>query len=464
MAREGRAVSDYHSAVPDLRAFRALRYAHAPASDISTVLCPPYDIIGPDRLATLLERDPHNAVRLELPQPVSGMAPDSRYQDAARTLAAWRADRVLVMDWAPTVTLHEMCFRGPSGGERRALGVFVRLGLEPFGAGVRRHERTLTGPKEDRLALLRATATNLSPVVLLHDADRTRTRALLDDLTGGIPDSVATTDDGVRHRVWIADATAGRGADDDARPIADETAASVAELLRLIGGSPLTIADGHHRYETALRYREERRGGDADVVDPAWDSVLALLYHVDDAPPVLPTHRVLLRGPAGDDLLGAWSDLFGVERLEDAGAVMARMASPAPGVDDDATGTGRVGFVSGGVSAVLTARAEAFVPLLDAAASDASRGLDVNRVAVALERIGVDGPALAAGDRVRYVKSAAEAVALAADGGAAAALLLDGPPVSAVTRVAAADEVMPQKSTYFDPKAPTGLLFGPLEW
>ena len=88
----------------------------------------------------------------------------------------------------------------------------------------------------------------------------------------------------------------------------------------------------------------------------------------------------------------------------------------------------------------------------------------MNRVAAALERIGVDAAALAAGDRVRYVKNAAEAVALTVDGGAAATLLLDGPPVTAVTRVAAAGEVMPQKSTYFDPKAPTGLLFGPLEW
>lgn len=450
--------------MPVLRAFRALRYAHAPASDLSAVLCPPYDIISPERHETLLARDPHNAVRLELPQPEPDGAPETRYRAAARALAAWRSDKVLVKDRVPTITLHEMTFAAPDGSERRALGLFTRVKLEPFGDGIRRHERTLTGPKEDRFALLKATGANLSPVVLLHDADRARTRALLDALTAGAPDAVATTDDGVRHRVWVAPASSGRDAEDGAGPEVDPAAAAADELLAVVAASPLTIADGHHRYETALRYREERGKNRACESDPAWDYVFALLYHVDDAPPVLPTHRVLLSGPTGEALLAAFGDLFDVERVADAAAVLARMASAPALSDPDATGTGRIGFVSGGVAAILTARPEAFEPLLDPGASAASRGLDVNRVAAAFERIGVDVAALAAGDRVRYVKNAAEAVALAVDGGAAASLLLDGPPVSAVTRVAAAGEVMPQKSTYFDPKAPTGLLFGPLEW
>jgi uncharacterized protein (DUF1015 family) len=451
--------------VPVLRAFRALRYAHAPASDISAVLCPPYDIIGPERHEALLARDPHNAVRLELPRPEPGGPPESRYRNAARALAEWRSAKVLVKDRVPTVTLHEMTFTGPDGAERRAMGLFTRVRLEPFGAGIRRHERTLTGPKEDRYALLKATGTNLSPVVLLHDADRARTRALLEVLTAGEPEATATTDDGVRHRVWVAAASSGRDADDGAGPAVDPATAAADELLAVVAASPLTIADGHHRYETALRYREERGKNRACESDPAWDHVFALLYHIDDAPPVLPTHRVLLRGPFGEELLRAFGDLFEVERLADPEAVLARMTgTPPPAGEPDATGTGRIGLVSGDVAAILTARPAAFAPLLDATWSAASRGLDVNRVAAAFERVGVDAAALAAGDRVRYVKNAAEAMALAVDGEAAATLLLDGPPVSAVTRVAAAGEVMPQKSTYFDPKAPTGLLFGPLEW
>ena len=466
--RERKPFSDYHSAVPILRAFRALRYAHDPGGDLSPVLCPPYDIIGADRLAALMARDPHNAVRLELPQPDPGADPATRYKAAARALSAWRTDKVLVKDRAATITLHEMTFAGPAGGERRALGLFVRLKLEPFSdgaaTGVRRHERTMTGPKEDRYQLLKATGANLSPVVLLHEADRAGTRALLDRLTAREADAAAATDDGVRHRLWVATASSGRDAEDGAGPAVTPGTADADALLALVGTSALTIADGHHRYETALRYREERGRNRACESDPAWDHVLALLYHVDDAPPVLPTHRALLAGPSGEQLLDALEGLFDVERLADAPGVLARMAADPPAGAPDATGSGRVGLVSGGVAAILSARPAAFAPLLDESASAASQGLDVNRVAAALERLGVDAEALAAGDRVRYVKSAAEAVALAVDGGASATLLLDGPPVTAVTRVAAAGEVMPQKSTYFDPKAPTGLLFGPLEW
>lgn len=463
-----KAFSDYHSGVPILRAFRALRYAHAPGADLSPVLCPPYDIIGPERLSALLARDAHNAVRLELPQPEPGGDPATRYKAAARALSLWRTDKVLVKDPRATITLHEMTFAGPTGSEQRALGFFVRLRLEPFtdsaAIGVRRHERTLTGPKEDRYQLLKATGANLSPVVLLHEADQAGTRALLERLTAGPADAVATTDDGVRHRVWVVEASSGRDTDDGAGASVAPGAADADALLALVSGSALTIADGHHRYETALRYREERGQNRACESDPAWDHVMVLLYHVDDAPPVLPTHRVLLSGPSGKALLAALEGLFDVERVAGPATVLARMATDAPAGDPGATGSGRIGLVSADVAAILTARPAAFAPLLDATASDASRGLDVNRVAAALERIGVDAAALAAGDRVRYVKHAAEAVALAVDGGAAATLLLDGPPVTAVTRIAAAGEVMPQKSTYFDPKAPTGLLFGPLEW
>ncbi|MFN8620180.1 MAG: DUF1015 domain-containing protein [Chloroflexota bacterium] len=450
--------------MPILRAFRALRYAHAPGADLSPVLCPPYDIIGPQAHEVLLARDPHNAVRLELPLAEPGADPATRYKNAARALAVWRSDKVLTKDRGATITLHEMTFAGPGGAERLALGVFARVKLEPFGAGIRRHERTLTGPKEDRYQLLKATGANLSPVVLLHTADGTRTRELLERLTAGDADSVATTSDGVRHRVWVRAASSGADMEDGAGAAVDAAAADADALLALIGTSALTIADGHHRYETALRYREERGRIRACESDPAWDYVLALLYHVDDAPPVLPTHRVVLSGPSGEDLLAALDGLFEVERVAGPTDVLGRMAVAPAGGDPDATGTGRIGLVSGGVAAILTVRPDAFAPLLDPAASAASRGLDVNRVAAALERLGIDAAALAAGDRVRYVKNAGEAVALAVDGGAAATLLLDGSPVSAVTRVAAAGEVMPQKSTYFDPKAPTGLLFGPLEW
>ncbi|MFO1540462.1 MAG: DUF1015 family protein [Chloroflexota bacterium] len=432
--------------MPTLRAFRALRYAHAPGADLTSRLCPPYDIIASAQHATLLGRDPHNAVRLELPEPEPGGPPDSRYAAAAGAIAAWRAQGILVEDAAPAVTIHAMDFTARDGTARTATGVLARLRLEPFSAdgGVRRHERTLTGPKEDRFRLLRATETNLSPVVLLADAARAAARTHIDRLTARPPDALARTDDGSAHRIWIC--PEGSGADD------------VASLLAALGAGPLTIADGHHRYETALRYRDERRAAEPAAVDPAWDGILALVYPIDDAPPVLPTHRVLLAGPSGAALLAAIADLVEVEPVADAAALAARMAQPAPLPSPDATGTGRIGLVSGDVAAVLRIRDGVTA---GTGTSAASRGLDVNRLLALLARLGIDDAALAAGDRVAYVKVVGDALARVQDG-AAAAFLLDGPPASAVTRVAAAGEVMPQKSTYFDPKAPTGICFGPL--
>jgi len=404
----------------------------------------------------LLARSPANAIRLELPAPEPGGDDDTRYHAAARVLAEWRTGGVLVKEHGPALYLHEM--RWPDGGLRtagRARGVMARLRLEPFGraGGVRPHERTMSGPKEDRFRLLKATEVNLSPVVLLAET-ATGVTGLLDRLTAGDADLVATTDDGVTHRMWVVPVAF----DDDGRAMGDG-----GEWLAAISAVPLTIADGHHRYETALRYRAERDTRRAGESEPAWDYVMALVYDVAEAPPVLPTHRVLLTGPTGDALIAALGGFVDVEPVDGPGEVLRRMAAPTV-ADEGETGTGRVGLVSGGRAAILTVRPATFGPLQDPAASAASQGLDVNRLAIMLERLGVDASALAAGSRMAYVKDPAEAVAMTGRGEAVATFLLDGPPVTAVTRVAAAGEVMPQKSTFFDPKAPTGLVFGPLEW
>lgn len=430
-----------------MRPFRALRYDASRVPDLGRVLCPPYDIIGPDLHVALLARDEHNAVRLELPAPV-GQARAGSYREAARTVDRWRSDGTLVLDRGPTITLHEMTWSNADGSAGTALGVVAQLKLEHFGptAGVLPHERTMSGPKEDRYQLLRATRLNTSPVVLLAGSEPDAADAM-SRLTAAAPDAQAVTDDGVRHRLWILPA--------------GET---VERLLGGLSARPLTIADGHHRYETALRYRAERGPGGQLGGDPAWDYVLALVYPHQLAPPVLPTHRVVLEGLSGTDLMASLGRYFDVERLESRSVLLDRMATP-PGLADGATGGGRIGVASAGTWAVLRSRPEAIEALLDPSLSVASRGLDVNALAAVLEAImGVDTSALAAGGRLVYVKDAGLALGMVEGGEATCAFLLDPPPPSAVSRVAAAGEVMPQKSTYFHPKAPTGLLFGPLEW
>jgi len=438
----------YHSCVPNLRPFRALRFDMA-ATDLSAVLAPPYDIISPAERQELLARDPHNVVRIELPADLGVAGPDD-YAAAAATAAEWRASGVLVKDAEPTVTVHEMCWTDGEGREQRATGLLCRIGLEEYGpdASVLPHEKTHGGPKEDRYALLEATQLNTSPLVFLAGSEPAATSAALLALTGRESDASATTADGVSHRLWIC------GADE------------AATVLSLMSSVPVTIADGHHRYETALTYRADHEPDRAGEADPAWDYLLALVYPLDQSPPALPTHRVIRGQPCGEDLLERLAPYADIERLPDRETLLRRMADPAefaPG----ATGTGRIGVYTGRdpVAAILTVDRAATDALLEAGLSAGSKGLDVNALSIIIDKaFGDEATTMAVDGRLRYAKDATVATQQVADKEASAAFLLDEMPTAAISLVAEAGEVMPQKSTYFNPKAPTGLLLSPLEW
>lgn len=452
--------------MPILRPFRALRF-DAAAHDLSTVLAPPYDVISPEQRQELIARDPHNAVRIELPADL-GSADADDYRAAARTVAEWRSERVLMKDTVPTVTIHEMRWTDADGASASCTGLLARLRLEEYGpdAGVLPHERTMGGPKEDRYQLLRATGLNTSPIMFLAGSDPAETSALMARLTERDADVVATTPDGIDHRIWVCPTVdPGLPGNLDAEPAAQPDADDAATaLLALVASQPVTIADGHHRYETALRYREERASKRACESDPAWDYLLALVYPLDQSPPALPTHRVLRGEPRGAQLLDAIGAVFTVEEVANPAELLARMSDVAP-FSPGATGSGRIGIMSGDRAAILRVRTEALAALLGEELSTASLGLDVNVLTAVIERdFGADVVALAADGRLTYVKDATDALAQVGDGDADTAFLLDPMPPSAISDVAAKGEVMPQKSTYFHPKAPTGLLFSPLEW
>ncbi|HEX5015373.1 MAG TPA: DUF1015 domain-containing protein [Candidatus Limnocylindrales bacterium] len=439
--------------MPQIRPFRALRYAPEAVPDIGAVVAPPYDVIGPDEQARLLARHPRNVVRLDLPTVEPGDEPDERYRRAARTLAAWRSDGTLHKDPKSAIYVYEQTYRVPETDvERTQRGFFGRLRLEQFGpeSGVLRHERTLEAPREDRYRLLRATGVNTSPVVALYDDVSGTSSAILATLAGAAPDAEVVDDDGVRHRLWIVEADG---------PAAD----SVAALVASAGSGPVTIADGHHRYETALRYRDERRMSRSCEEDPAFDYLLTLLLESTAEPlTILPTHRVV-RGLGGDGLTGllaALAERFDVRNASRAELLREFVGSVAPG------GAGRFGLWTRDGGAMLSVRRGAFADDV-AEVPAAIATLDPWLLGVALEHAaGLDGTAVEGGDRIRYTKSAAEALSLvdAATDGADAAFLLDPTPVDAVTAVARSGEVMPQKSTYFYPKALTGLVINPHEW
>ncbi len=430
--------------MPEIRPFRALRYEPETVGDLGSVVAPPYDVIKPAEHQVLLLRNPKNIVRLDLPTEEQGDEPGDRYRRAARTLAGWRSDGTFRKDPRPSIYVYEQTYRVPGTDvERTQRGFFARLRLEPFGpdSGVLPHERTLAAPREDRYMLLRATGVNTSPVIGLYEDAASRAPALLADLVDASPVVDVRDDDGIRHRLWVVPVADGDGGG---------RGAAASELIAIAASGPTLIADGHHRYETALRYRDERRMTRSCEEDPAFDFILMLFLSMTEPLTVLPTHRIARSLPDdGRGLAAKAAELFDVTPA-DRGALQAEFdaAALAPG------GRGRIGLWTRDGGAILQARG-----------SDAGK-LDVAIVQAALERLaGIGADAVAAG-RLSYTRSAADAldaVDSRADG-ADAAFLLEPTPVAAVAATARAGAVMPQKSTYFYPKALSGLLVNPLEW
>ena len=439
--------------MPEVRPFRALRYDTESVGDLGAVVAPPYDVIGPDEAARLLARHPKNVVRLDLPSVVAGDEPDERYRRAARTLAAWRSDGTFHKDPRAAVYVYEQTYRVPgTDTERTQRGFFGRLRLESIGpgSGVLPHERTLEGPREDRYRLLRATGVNTSPVVGLYEDASGTSSAILATIAAA-PAAIDLRDaDDVRHRLWIAEA------DGDASE-------HVAELLAAAGAGPVTIADGHHRYETALRDRDERRMSRSCEEDPAFDYLLMLFLETTSEPlTVLPTHR-LVRALGSDGSARLGEPLL--ELFESRPAGIAELERTF-GNGLASGGAGRFGLWTRDGGSILTARRHAFSPD-SAGVAPAVRQLDVWLLGVALERLfGIDDAAVAGGERIAYTKSVTDAIARVgnAEDDADAAFLLEPTPVPSITAVARSGEVMPQKSTYFYPKALTGLVINPHEW
>jgi len=438
--------------VPDIRPFRALRFDPSSVGDLGLVVAPPYDVVDPEERRRLVARHPANVVRLDLPAEEVGDAPDDRYRRAARTLAGWRSDGTLRKDPHPSLYMYEQTYRVPGTDvERTQRGFFARLRLEPYGTegGVLPHERTLSAPKEDRYKLLRATGVNTSPVVGLYDDAARSVPGLLAEVTARAAGVDLTDGDGVRHRLWAITAD-GTGRDGEI----------AGGLMAAAARGPVTIADGHHRYETALRYRDERRMTRSCEEDPAFDYLLMLFLEATEPLTVLPTHRLVRgAGQAASGLLERVGELFDVEPISSADELVADTRARAL----ESGGKGRFGLWTRDGGARLTARRAALRPDLPPG-GDALRHLDVTVLGAALERlVGLDAEAVASG-AVGYTKSADEAVAAVETGDADAAFLLEPTPVASIEAVARDGDVMPQKSTYFYPKALTGLVINPHEW
>src|ERR671919_2794748 len=227
--------------MPELRPFRGVRYT--PMGPLKELVCPPYDIISPDEQVRLHERHPYNAVRIELPFS-EGRRPAERYERANRRFREWLESGVLVTDSAPSMYVYRQDYVSPDGDRGRVAGVIGALRLEAFGrdTGVLPHERTMPGPIEDRLSLLRACPVNISPIYAVYRGEG-GLAPFLEALGNRPPDARFTDDTGSLHRLWAV-----------------SLPAEIDMLRDALAPGPLVIADGHHRYETALAYHAEQDG------------------------------------------------------------------------------------------------------------------------------------------------------------------------------------------------------------
>jgi len=426
----------------DVRPIHATHYDLGVVGSLQDVAAPPYDVIDAGMRAALLDRSPYNAVAIDLPKPYGETGPqqtdDDPYERAARTMEEWRRAGALVSDSEPAIWAMTQDYTGPDGAARTRHGILARVRVEDFSAGqVLPHERTLPGPKKDRLDLTRATRHNLSPIFSLSTRDPWP--LIAPAIESQEPWGEASDEGGSVTRVWRVGDT--------------EVIAAVTELL---AGAQLLIADGHHRYETAIAYRDEVGGeGEHNF------TLMALTGLDDPGLTVFPTHRLLsgLRDdPERQRRLGE-----GLRELFDATEVPLEQLDPR-----GEEGIGVFGlydsFHQRGFRLRLKDSAIAALDTQLAGKPEAYRRLD----AAILETLVLKGIAGLSEDDILakrglgYSKSVEDALALLGDGIYDVAFVLRPIPVDQVRAICESEENMPPKSTYFFPKVLTGLVFNPV--
>ena len=407
--------------------FRGLRYDPTVVGDISAVTSPPYDVISTEALRGFEDASPYNVVRLILPREAPGQ---DKYTHAAKTLRSWITDGVLVRDSTEALTVYEQRFT-VGGRERIQRGVLAAVAMDE--GAVLPHEHTMAPTVSDRLALLRATRAQLSPVLCVYSADDGGAREVVGSIADTPPLAAwRSQDDQVGHRVWSVD-----------DPVA------ITAIARTLETATVVIADGHHRYRTAQEYRDERRA--ADGPGP-WDSMLLFLVDADwCGPALLPIHRVV--DVSADEVRSRVEGVFDVE----------------PSATTDPEGLAEEAHVRrerGRCFALLGTDGAWWLTVADKAAeadampddrSPTWRDLDVAVLEWLVMR------RLLGGAQARYVHTATEAAELVHGGAAGSAFLLAPPPFSSVRAVAEAGESMPPKSTFFVPKPRTGVVIRALD-
>jgi len=409
--------------------FQGLRFDPAVVGDLGSVIVPPYDVITPEARDAYEAMNPYNVVRLSLSHDDA-----DRYQHAAKLLESWSAEDALVLDPVPCLYLYEQDYQ-IKGEQRVQRGVMASVALDDSGTEILPHEGTMVAPVADRLRLLEATRANLSPIYVLYSGGG-RAAAVIEQVSATQPAVDAIDEAGLRHRLW---------------PISDPE--TIARWTGLLAGQRVLIADGHHRYRTALAYRDEQRraGADGSAERPApWERTLMLLVDVDQqGPSVLPIHRLLAGVPA-EVVAARLKGDFEVREVATPAELEARL-------EREPVDVVAFGLYGGGRSRLLIAR--------DPGELRRRAGLDHRPLDVEVLHRTVLGGMLGIRDperQVAYSSDLAAACAQVDQGEYASLVTLRPAPFDGVVEVAESGHILPPKTTFFHPKPRDGLVLRPL--
>ena len=424
-----------------IEAFPGLRFNPEKTGDLAEVMAPPYDVIDPALQDKLYARSPFNVVRIDLAKEEAEL---SRYAVAQHVFTTWKQKGILQRDAQPSVYLYFQTYSLPDGRRPTRKGFIARRRVESFAeGGVKPHEQTFPGPKADRLKLMQSTNASFSPIFSLFPDPKQEVGGQLESLSQTKPDIEIRDDKGDEHRLWKVD-----------------DPAAIAKLLGAVHDRPLMIADGHHRYETALAFAEEQKAklGKAYQGNEPFNYVMMYFCALEDPGlVVLPTHRVLDQRPDVEPALFlklvsdyAKSKSFPVSEAKAAIAYL----------EDEGEREHALGWVHDGKIEIFTFDAE---KLLKSESLNhlhfAIRDLDVTILhdLVMAELLGVAKGAQREYGNIHYVKDGLDAIRLAEEK-KTFGFLMNAPKLKQIEAAIDIGEKMPQKSTFFYPKPLTGLV------
>jgi len=422
----------------EISAFLGVRYNQEIIEDMAAVICPPYDVISAEEQKAYYARNDYNVIRLEhgMMQP-NDTKTNNKHIRACTTFNQWLKDRVLLIDHVPSFYVHEHCFTFQNIRKKR-LGLTACVRLEPFEKKVIfPHENTVPGIKSDRLELMRACPVNFSPLLGIYEDLGQKVTKLLTIQCGRKP-TVDFAEDGQTHKLWVANEPE-----------------FVQRVSHFLASKPIYIADGHHRYETALAYRDERRQHIGHVKgNEAFNFVMITLVSFSDPGlVVLPVHR-LIGNLSTDTVTKFRSTLQTNFELE-------TLPLDGNGLPEISGATTRVlGLEPGKIAALKFRHSSAAKGLMPEGHSEAYKRLDISIIQhLVIDRL----RALDKDSNIAYTPNAIEACRLVEDGEFQLAFLLNPISVRTIKTIADSNDRMPGKSTYFYPKLPTGLVLNRLE-